>query len=505
MNAIDRLIGYLDPAAGVRRAMQRRQLQRAYEAASPRDTWRPRRQNASANADHAADAATLRTKARTLVQNVPYVRAGLEGLVNYTVGTGIISRAVDTKAGPGATTAAAARAAIFNAALAKWSKVADADGRLDWPGIQAAAYRTMEQDGESIIRLRPRRPADGLPIPLQLQLLEIDWLDSSRNGIIDGNDVINGIEYDALGRVTNYWMWDRHPGELNFARPRSRGQSVRIPARNIIHLYSPERPGQGRGFTRLAPIISRTRDLQLYEDAELARKNLESRLGIVASGDVSQMGDGPPPGSTAGEATAITGDLGELSGGGILQVPAGLNLTAIEPKAMPGYVETLRFNLQLIASGMGVPYELMTGDVSQTNFSSARIRRLDFKKAVESTQWLTVIPRLIEPVCIAAQDAAVLAGIISRADHEFEHSCPKWDYVNPQQDAESDRLEIASGLSTLSEKLRSRGYNPAAVFAEISSDRQALEKVGVLDYLMALQGRAMPGAAPNTSTGTPTP
>jgi lambda family phage portal protein len=503
MNAIDRLVGYFDPAAGVRRALQRRQLQRAYEAASPRDTWRPRRQNASANADHAADAATLLAKARTLVQNVPYVRAGLDGLVNYTVGTGIISRAVDTKAGKGAATV---RATDFNTAFAKWSKVADADGRLDWPGIQAAAYRASEQDGEVLVRLRPRRPADKLPIPLQLQLLEIDWLDTSRNGIIDGNDVINGIEYDALGRVVNYWMWDRHPGELHLTRSRARSQSVRVPARNVIHLFSPERPGQGRGFTRLAPIISRTRDLQLYEDAELARKNLESRLGIVASGEVSQMGDGTELGNAAGQSSAVTGDLGELAGGGIVQVPAGLNLTAIEPKAMPGYVDTLKFNLQIIASGMGVPYELMTGDVSQTNFSSARVRRLDFKKAVEATQWLTLIPRLIEPVCIAAQDAAVLAGIIDRADHDFDHSCPKWDYVNPQQDAESDRLEIASGLSTLSEKLRSRGYNPAAVFAEISSDRQALEKAGVLDYLMALQGKNMPGAAPaNTPTGNAKP
>jgi len=489
MNLIDRVVGYLDPAAGIRRAYQRRQLQRAYEAASPRDTWRPRRQNASANADHAADAATLRAKARTLVQNVPYVRAGLEGLVSYTIGTGIVSRATDART-----------AAAFNAAFAAWSKVCDADGRLDWPGIQAAAYRAMEQDGEVLIRLRPRRPSDGLPIPLQLQMLEIDWLDTSRSGVIEGENTINGIGYDALGRPAAYWLHDTHPGDMGLAAAFTRRtSSVRIPARNIVHLYAPDRPGQGRGFTRLAPIIARARDNQLYEDAELARKNLESRLGIVASGDVSTLGDGPPSGATT--STATSGDLGELAGGGILQVPAGLNLTAIEPKAMPGYVDTLKFNLQLIASGLGVPYELMTGDVSQTNFSSARVRRLDFKKAVEATQWLTVIPRLIEPVLTAAQDAAVLAGIIPRAAHQFDHSCPKWDYVNPQQDAESDRLEIASGLSTLSEKLRSRGYNPQAVFDEIKSDMQALEKAGVLDLLLALQGKTKPGAAPANTGG----
>jgi hypothetical protein len=66
--------------------------------------------------------------------------------------------------------------------------------------MQAAAYRAMQQDGEVLIRLRPRRESDGLPVPLQLQLLEIDWLDSTAARWPTGTTVINGIEYDHLGR-----------------------------------------------------------------------------------------------------------------------------------------------------------------------------------------------------------------------------------------------------------------------------------------------------------------
>ena len=44
------------------------------------------------------------------------------------------------------------------------------------------AYRAMEQDGEVLIRLRARRLEDGLPVPLQIQVLEIDWLDSQQDG-----------------------------------------------------------------------------------------------------------------------------------------------------------------------------------------------------------------------------------------------------------------------------------------------------------------------------------
>lgn len=476
MNAIDRIVGWFDPAAGIKRHYQRQMLTRAYEAASPKDSWRPRRAGASANADHRADAAVIRSKARSLVQNVPYVRAGLDGLVSYTIGTGIVSRSVGREA------------QAFNEAFAAWAKVCDADGRLDWYGMQAAAYRAMEQDGEVLIRLRPRRPTDGLPIPLQLQLLEVDWLDTSKTGAIGNGQVVNGIQYDVLGRVEGYWLWDRHPGDVDIPRT-ARRESQYVPAAAIIHLFAPDRPGQGRGFSRLAPIIPRVRDLQLYEDAELARKNLESRLSVLASGNVADLADLPPGSQPA----SMSGDLGDLGGGNIIQLPPGMTTTVVEPKVAPGYVEYVTHQLHVIASGMGVPYEILTGDVSKTNFSSARVRILDFRRAVQSMQWLVLVPRFIEPVCRAVMDAARLAGVVRSADYTFDHSTTKWDYVNPQQDVESDMLEISAGLSSLSEKLRQRGYNPDAVFAEMQSDFQKLETAGILPLMLALQGKVMPG------------
>jgi hypothetical protein len=62
---------------------------RAYEGASPKDGWRPRRPSASANTDHRADSIPLRTRARALYQNVPYVTRGVDGLVSAYVGSGV--------------------------------------------------------------------------------------------------------------------------------------------------------------------------------------------------------------------------------------------------------------------------------------------------------------------------------------------------------------------------------------------------------------------------------
>lgn len=476
---IDRFVGLINPDAGLRRLRAREMLTRAYEGASARDGWRPRRPGASANTDHAMDAATLRTRARALVQNVPYIARGLSSLVANTIGTGITPRSL------------APNADAIDRLWAEWAKVADADGRQDLYGLQASAYRAMEQDGEVLIRLRQRRAEDGLPVPLQLQLLEIDWLDSSKNGAAGPNTIVNGIEYDAIGKIVAYWLWDQHPGELTTSR-RGRTASYPVPADRIIHLYASERPGQGRGFSRLAPVIARVRDLQLYEDAELQRKNLETRLSVLASGDPSTMSLTESQSQTEVKAT---GELGTLASGGITHVPTGLNLTVVEPKAAPGYTDYVKHQLHLIAAGMGVTYEMLTGDVREVNFSSARVALLEFRRNAEQVQWLTLIPRLCEPIWRAFVDAAVLAGKVRRPDYSVDWSTPKWQYVNPVQDVTADLDEIAGGLSSFSEKLRQRGYKPDLVFRELKSDFERLQRDGTLDLIMALQkGRTFAAA-----------
>lgn len=477
MSTFDRVIGWFSPAAELKRHRARTTLSavRAYEGASRNDGWRVRRAGASANTDHIADARELRSRARSLVQNVPYIARGLEVLVSATIGTGITPKAEGR------------RAAKLDKLWNEWGPVADADGLFDIYGLQAAAYRAMEQDGEVLIRRRTRRPGDGLPVPLQLQVLEIDWLDSSKNVSVAGGTIINGIEYDVLGKPRAYWLFGAHPGDS--VRGTLRLTSAPVPAVDIIHLYSPSRPGQGRGITRLASVIARVRDLMLYEDAELARKNLETRLGVLVSTDPDAMGNhtGEPGGD--GSDAGGGNDLGPLPSGGITRVPDGLNPTFIEPKAAGGYVDYCKFNIHLIAAGWGVPYESMTGDMTQVNFSSARIRQMEFRRDREQAQWLVVVPRLCAPIWRWFQEAAVLVGAVSDTSAVVDWSTPRWDYVNPQQDINAEVTAIGASLLSPSESLRRRGYDPDAVFVEMGRDFKRMEETGALDLMRFMQTR----------------
>lgn len=462
---------------------------RAYEGANTKDGWRPRRAGASANLDHRADAVQLRARARSLVQNVPYIARALQSLTSATIGTGIepVSRAESKRLGK-----------QLNSLWESWSPVSDADGLHDIYGLQRLAYHAMEQDGEVLIRKRMRLASDGLPVPLQLQVLEADYIDTAKIGpVAGGGRIVSGKQFDALGRCTGYWLFESHPGDPLSA---SKVASKLVPASDIIHLFDARRPGQMRGITRLAPIIARSRDLMLYEDAVLARKNLESRLGVLASASVDAMGN-PSDGATSVDAAKVAdGDLGALPSGGITELPPGLNLTAFDPKPEGGTVEYLKWQLHLIASGIGVPYEALTGDMNEVNFSSARIRIIDFRRDVEQMQWTVLVPRMLNRIWQWFCEAANFTGL--PIDTAVEWSTPRWDYVNPQQDINAEVEAIKYGLMTPSESLRRRGYKPEQVFAELGSDFAALKDSGALPFLQFLQGK--PAADPEpTDPATP--
>ncbi|MCC6506793.1 MAG: phage portal protein, partial [Aquimonas sp.] len=194
------------------------------------------------------------------------------------------------------------------------------------------------------------------------------------------------------------------------------------------------------------------------------------------------------------------GDLGALPSGGITELPPGLNLTAFDPKPEGGTVEYLKWQLHLIASGIGVPYPMISSDMNEDNFSSARIRIIDFRRDVEQMQWTVLVPRMLNRIWQWFCEAANFTGL--PIDTAVEWSTPRWDYVNPQQDINAEVEAIKYGLMTPSESLRRRGYKPEQVFAELGSDFAALKESGALPFLQFLQGKPAADAEP-TDPATP--
>ncbi len=475
---LDRLVGYFSPTQGLRRLAAREQLSRAYEGASRLDGWRPKRAGASAVADHQADAREIRHRARALHQNVPYITNAVNAVVAARVGTGIVPVWADE-------------------AIARhwslWVRHADFDGLLNFYGLQAKASRTCDLDGSVLIRKHVRKL--GAIVPLQLQLLEIDFLDQLRNEVMaSGNEIISGIEFNRRGQRVAYWLFERHPGDAGLWNRGRSGISMRVPADEIIHLFNPSRPGQQDGISRLAAVIPRVRDLQTYMDAELQRKQLETRLGVLAVQE--DLAGGTTP-SLPGELNAAGGsgvqDLGELAGGGIVALPPGMsNPVFVEPKAVPGYVEYVKQGWKEVAAGYGCPYELMTGDMTEVNFSSSRVRTNQFRREIEMEQWGWFVPMLCGPIADWWLSALSLVAQVPAQKAAIDWTTPKWASPNPVQDVASDLSAIKGGLQSISEVIRQRGYDPELVFTELEKDFKRLDSMGILPLMASMWGAQSP-------------
>ena len=96
MNAFDKFIASLNPAAAVRRERSRLELDalRRYEGASRgrrTDGWFT--QSTSADAASSMGLSLLRDRSRDLVRNNPYANKAVQVIVSNTIGTGIIGQA----------------------------------------------------------------------------------------------------------------------------------------------------------------------------------------------------------------------------------------------------------------------------------------------------------------------------------------------------------------------------------------------------------------------------
>lgn len=266
---LDDVIGVFDPMNAVRRKQARMALAllaRGYDGAKTGrriDDWMTA--NASANTEIAGGGSRLRDRARDLVRNNGYAAKALDIFTGNAIGTGII---------PQARTSSDKLNKQIMQAWEIWTSVCDADGDLDFYGLQALVAGAMFESGECFIRFRDVSFVESNVVPLQLQVLEADFLDTTKTNLQPGANIIRqGIEFDSKNRRVAYWMWPQHPGENSL---RSTMQSVRIPAEQMVHIFRKRRPGQIREVTAFAPSIVRMRDLDGYDDAELWRKKIEA-------------------------------------------------------------------------------------------------------------------------------------------------------------------------------------------------------------------------------------
>lgn len=428
-----------------------------------------------ANAENGPALARLRNRARDQRRNNPYAERAVTGIADNVVGYGITPR--PTASGEKANKK-------LNGLWNQWgeSTVCDADGMENFYGLQHKVVETVVESGECLVRRRRRYSSDGLPVPLQLQVLEPDFLDERKDGQVPGtqNRIIQGVEFDAMGRRIAYWLYEQHPGANNAWLSM---ESKRVPAEEIIHVYLPRRPGQARGYTWLAPVLQRLRSFDEMEDAVIEQAKIAACFAaFIERGDDANKQTVEP--------------LAERMEPGMMQVlNMGESVNFGAPPTFNGYQAYSWQALHAVAVGLGIPYELLTGDLKGVNFSSGRMGWLHFARRVDVWQWRMLIPQLCERVWGWFIEAQMLlpGGVMETAGAEWVP--PRRDMVDPKAETENVKERIRNGLTTWPDALRELGVtDPDSHAEEIAKSNKLLDS---LDLILDCDPRnsSAPGAA----------
>lgn len=454
-NWVDSAIEFISPRAALRRESSRRALEvvREYDAgANGRRVSKLDRRSRSAVLDTISTLSKLRGFSRTLQQNNAYVDKAIDVRSRNIVGAGIRPAIVS------------GNKAVQKRAREVWKSWAettacDYEGLQNIYGLQSLICTTLTRDGECIVIMRRD---SSLEVPISLQVLEPDHLDDKKTiDLPSGNKIIQGVEFSGGKRVA-YWIYEQHPNDSFLF---GGGESKRIPAENVCHIFSKERPSQVRGVPMGVQSFLNIQDLSEFEDATLVQKKIAGCLVAFVTtmeGFKSQE-----------EVEAAS----RMNPGTIHRLNPGESVEISKPPTSEGYAEYVRVNVQKIAIAYRVTYDSISSDLSNVNFSSGRMGWIESHQSFQDTQNRIMIPMFCEKVFnwfVTALDLKGIKGSLSAT-----WTPPRRYMLDPSKETKGIVEAIRAGLTSWQEEAREQGWNIEELTAQIKEDKELAAQMGV--------------------------
>jgi lambda family phage portal protein len=446
----------------------------------------------SANDEVKSDAVILRQRARDLRRNngigARYVKLQVHGILGPS---GVSLRAVvpNTR---GQVNESASTA--IETAWRQWGAAATCDvrGLMAWPEIERLVVETWKTDGEALVQLVPGF-SNGWGFAVQV--LDPDVLDDTYTIAESAttNAVTMGVEHDRTGRPVAYHILERHPSEL--AAPVRR----RVPADQIIHVFTPTRVGQSRGVTPFAPVMRSLKMLGGMQEALLVlMRTAACKMGFWIP---NERYDGPLPPANGDVNRRMDAEPGLIDQG-----PPGYDFQPWDP-GQPGD-NAAAFILESkrdIAAGFDVSHAALTGNLAEANYGSQRVgMTLEREGYKRDTAYLarTLHDRVFATWlswAILSGKLQISASIAQLGAEVAEWQARAFDWIDPAKDIDAALAEVDAGLNSLTRIAASKGRDINDVLAERAAEQEKAASLGVSLVLHKQTGNsAQPDAAPTT-------
>jgi lambda family phage portal protein len=415
-----------------------------------------------------------------LVDNDGYAKKAVGVIVNNWIGDGIMSTPTNT-------------AKRYTKLWQSWcdEPMSDFYEKRNWYGNQASGARTTAVRGAVLIRRRvyPELLERYGLVPLQVQMLEPDWLDFSKD---NGYNIIFGQQYDDAGRLKGYWIRDKHPGESMLGTG-VRIQSTFVPKEEISLHFEDLRTGARMGIPFGTAAILTLRDMGDTRVAQQMKDKIAACFFGVTTDSEAQ------PSSTNQE------EIFEgIEPGMNYQLPPGKQFQAFSPPGSGDFRATHKVYAQGVAAAYEITYEALTGDLSDVNYSSMRGGWLEFSRRVAHLRGNITYPGMLSPVCRWHDDLARMAGLLKGPRVEWTHTPPRREMMDPTKEIPALIDAAKGGIMSLSEIHRSYGFIPEQVIQELGQDLARARANGlILSVDLAAQKPPAPaGGAPPTEPAT---
>lgn len=407
----------------------------------------------------------LRIRSRYEIANNSYVKGMIQTKTNWIVGTGPSLQMIGED-GDGNQ--------LIESAWHDWC----CETRFcEKTGIAVTSY---QGDGEGFGVYANANELDG-PVKVTIRLLEADqiadkWEDSFSSFDREQRRV-DGITLHRNGEPKAYHVLDRHPGSGGTYTEWNPNSGRWLSAKQVLHLFREDRPGQRRGIPHLTPSLPLFAILRRHTLAVLGSAENAANIGLFMRTDATV---------TAQEVQDMDAFLNvPFVRNMLMSLPFGWDISQLRAEQPTDrYVEFHRQVLNEASRCLEMPFNIAAANSSDYNYASGRLDHQMFWKAIQIEQrkieerWVEPTFRLWLRLYLSSQSGIAPSEIdLTNYNHIWT-----WDavqHVDPLKEAQAQQILWNLGHVTDQEVFYKSNRKPHQVYDQLRQSVAIRKELGL--------------------------
>ncbi len=288
---------------------------------------------------------------------------------------------------------------------------------------------------------------------------------------------IDGVIVNSFGTPIEYHVLKYHPGDIGtLGFTAVFNDYLKVPAREIIHYFTPQRPRQARGIPETAPSLPLFAQLRRATLAVMRAFEFAASVAGVLKTNNPQVDTKPNPQPF---------ELIEYLIGTLLSLPEGWDISQIKAEQPVTTYKMFKDEILCeIARCLHVPFNVIANRSDGYNYASGRLDFQNYAKAIDVERhrlghtvlnptlrrWLNEAT-VVDPYLIDRKD------VIARATYKWMYPASK--HVDPKKEAEAALIRRKNGVTSLAVECANEGLDWQEVLLQRKREKDLEKEYGL--------------------------